>query len=303
MLTRINSEGYGDLPTPTYYYNLGLLRQTLQEIVTTSSSYNFTIHYAIKANANHRILNEIAEFGLGADCVSGNEIRRAIECGFSPKGIVFAGVGKTDNEIRYALEKEISCFHCESIQELEVINQLAKACGKKALVALRINPDVDAKTHAHITTGSKENKFGMPVSDAIKAMELALTMENVSITGLHFHIGSQITNLVIFRQLAERINHIQHTCFGNHAFSYLNVGGGLGIDYENPQLNLIPNFRQYFRVFAETLKLKQNQRVHFELGRAVVGQCGQLLTRVLYVKESASQAFAIVDAGMNDLLN
>ena len=288
--------------TPFYYYDINLLQNTLREIRKYSDAYGYEIHFAIKANANQKILSEIASFGLGADCVSGNEIKVAIECGFNPKKVVFAGVGKTNLEIEFALDNDIYCFHCESVQELAVINQLAANRNKIAKVALRLNPNVKANTHAHITTGLTENKFGLSDEEVIEAKNLLPDLRNILLIGLHYHIGSQITDMSVFRNLAKRATELEDELFPEYNFNYLNLGGGLGIDYSNPEMNPIPDFKNYFATFKENLDQKIKKDIHFELGRSVVGQCGSLITKVTFIKGSSNHQFAVVDAGMNDLI-
>jgi len=248
-------------------------------------------------------LTVIENFGLGADCVSGNEIKRAIEAGFSSNKIVFAGVGKTDNEINIALDNDIFCFNCESIPELEVINELAQQKDKTATVALRINPNVNAKTHEYITTGLEENKFGINLWELDTVLAKLKTLTHIKLIGLHFHIGSQITDLSVFKGLCIRINEIQQRFYDHQLIvEHINVGGGLGINYDNPDQTPIPDFEAYFKLFNDGLELRPNQEVHFELGRSIVAQCGSLITKVLYVKDGIHTNFAIVDAGMTELL-
>jgi len=294
---------FQDIETPFYYYDLDLLRATLAEIKTQSSRSNFDVHYAMKANVNPAVLNCIKEAGLGADCVSGGEVQAALNAGIPASRVVFAGVGKADWEINLGLENNIFCFNVESIPELEVINELAAAKGKTAQVALRINPNVSAHTHHYITTGLNENKFGINMSDLDKVTDLVLTLSNIKLIGIHFHIGSQITDMSSFQALSVRVNEIQeHFESRNIALSVINVGGGLGINYEHPNHFPIPDFEAYFKVFREHLELRPNQTLHFELGRAVVAQCGSLISRVLYVKEGTSKKFAILDAGFTELI-
>ncbi len=290
--------------TPFYYYDTALLRATLNVIAQEVAQYpNYHVHYAMKANANPRLLEIIQRAGLGADCVSGGEVQRAIDAGFPADKIVYAGVGKSDREILTALQHDIFCFNVESIPELEVINELAAREGKIARVCLRINPDVEAHTHTHIITGMAENKFGIALHDMLQVVQLAQQLPNISFIGLHFHIGSQITNMHDFVALCERINEIQHLLHKHDIYpSVINVGGGLGIDYHSPNEHPIADFKAYFRVFTQHLHLRPEQSLHFELGRSVVAQCGSLITRVLYVKQTATKQFAIVDAGMTELI-
>ena len=292
-----------ELQTPFYFYNTDLLRDTLALIRAEADRYGFHVHYAVKANANHKILSIIRENGLGADCVSGGEIKASLAAGFPAKKIVFAGVGKADWEINLGLDNDIFCFNVESAAELEVINELAGAKNKVASVALRINPEVDAHTHAYITTGLKENKFGINLSQLDSVLDLFETLKNVKLIGLHFHIGSQITDLTSFQSLCSRVTEIQENMARRRILvENLNFGGGLGIDYHHPNHLPIPDFKEYFAIFHKHMKLRPEQQVHFEPGRSVVGHCGTLITKVLYVKEGASKNFAIVDAGFTELI-
>lgn len=298
------TDKFQDIQTPFYYYDTEVLRATLRAIQEQTRQHEgFEVHYAIKANANPKVLNVICQAGLGADCVSGGEIQRCIEAGFPASKIVYAGVGKSDWEINLGLDKNIFCFNVESVAELEVINELAAAKGKVASVCLRINPNVGAHTHANITTGLAENKFGIAMSDMLAAIETANAMDNVKFIGLHFHIGSQILNMDDFAALCNRINEIQDKLEKqNIKLENINVGGGLGIDYKHPNRVPIPDFEAYFNTYSRLLHLHHGQKVHFELGRAVVGQMGSLITRTLYIKQGTAKQFAIVDAGMTDLI-
>ncbi len=297
-------EKFQTLQTPFYYYDTELLRKTLRTIQEEAGRHkNFVVHYAIKANANPKILNIICQSGLGADCVSGGEIRRCIEAGFAPSKIVYAGVGKSDWEINLGLDRDIFCFNVESIAELEVIDSLAEKKGKVASVCFRINPDVGAHTHAKITTGLAENKFGIAMSEMENAIEKASQMKNVRFVGLHFHIGSQILNMDDFAALCNRINDLQDKLEKKHIkIENINVGGGLGIDYQHPNRMPIPDFKEFFSTYARHLKLREGQKLHFELGRSVVAQMGTLITRTLYIKQGTAKQFLIVDAGMTDLI-
>ncbi|CAG0970052.1 MAG: diaminopimelate decarboxylase [Bacteroidetes bacterium] len=289
--------------TPFYFYDINLLTRTLQEAKREADKYQFHIHYALKANANPHILKLISGMGYGADCVSGNEIKRAVECGFPASHIVFAGVGKSDEEINIALSNNIFCFNCESVAEMVVLNELAEASEKKARIAIRINPNVNAHTHHYITTGLEENKFGISMWELEDVLNVMKSLAHIELIGLHFHIGSQITDLDVFKGLCIRINEIQQWFFRHQLIvDHINVGGGLGIDYYKPDENPIPDFEKYFSIFNELLEIRPKQKVHFELGRALVAQCGSLITKVLYVKKGVQTNFAIVDAGMTELL-
>ena len=295
---------FESIRTPFYYYDLTVLRQTLKAINEEASRHEgFVVHYAVKANANPKILQVIREAGLGADCVSGGEIQASIDNGFPSSKIVFAGVGKADWEINLGLDNDIFCFNVESIPELEVINELAAQKGKTARVAFRLNPNVGAHTHANITTGLAENKFGIAMRDMIPVIEHAQKLANVKVVGLHFHIGSQILDMGDFQALCNRVNELQNELERHRIYvEHINVGGGLGIDYEHPNRVPLPDFKSYFDTYAKKLKLRPGQTLHFELGRAVVAQCGSLITRTLYIKEGAVKRFAIVDAGFPDLI-
>ena len=304
ITTNFPVEKFKDIQTPFYYYNTDLPKATFATINEETSKYdNYHVHYAVKANANPTILSIIKDAGLGADCVSGGEVEAALKAGFAPEKIVFAGVGKSDWEIRLSLEAGISCFNVESIPELENINRIAKEMNKFASVALRINPNVDAHTHSYITTGLSENKFGIDITLIDKVLDKLADLNNVKIIGLHFHFGSQITDMDSFRSLAIRVNEIQEIFYRRMIIvENINVGGGLGVDYQNPDKNSIPAFHEYFETFRKHLALRPVQHLHFELGRSVVCQCGSLISKVLYVKEGVDKKFIILDAGMTDLI-
>lgn len=295
---------FNTVQTPFYYYDTQLLRMTLKTIQEESGKYpNFHVHYAVKANANPKVLRIISQHELGADCVSGGEIKAALEAGFPSDGIVYAGVGKSDWEIKLGIENDILCFNVESTAELDVIASLAKEAGKVARVAFRINPNIGAHTHANITTGLAENKFGIAMQDMVPVIEHAKTLDSIKVVGLHFHIGSQILDMGDFKALCNRINELQAQLAQNNIYvDNINVGGGLGVSYDNPDREPIPDFKSYFKTYATHLRLRDGQQVHFELGRAVVAQCGSLITRLLYVKQGTYKQFAIVDAGMTDLI-
>ena len=294
---------FQSLETPFYYYDLTVLRATIDEILKQTKRDGFHVHYALKANVNPDILRIICAAGLGADCVSGGEVQAAIDAGIPASKIVFAGVGKNDWEINLGLENDIFCFNAESVPELEIINELAQAKGKIANIALRLNPNVNAHTHHHITTGLNENKFGINMCDIDKVVDLFPNLKNLKLIGIHFHIGSQITDLTDFQGLCVRINEIQQYFLARKIMlEHVNVGGGFGIDYQHPDEAAIPDFKSYFNIFREHLKLQPNQTLHFELGRSVVAQCGSLISRVLYVKDGATKQFAILDAGFTDLI-
>lgn len=298
------NKNFRDIRTPFYYYDTALLQATLDAVRCEISQYpDYHVHYALKANANPRLLQIIQQAGFGADCVSGGEVQAAIAAGFPAHKVVYAGVGKSDYEILTALKHDIFCFNVESVPELQVINELSAREGKVATVCLRINPDVEAHTHTHIITGMAENKFGIALNDLLEVVTMANELSNVSFVGLHFHIGSQITNMHDYVTLCQRINEIQFQLNKQGIYpSVINVGGGLGVDYHSPEQHPIANFKAYFQVFEQHLHLRPEQSLHFELGRSIVAQCGSLITKVLYVKQTATKQFAIVDAGMTELI-
>ena len=291
------------LETPLYYYDMELLANTLDAAKTAADKYGFHIHYALKANFNDRILQLIQSKGFGADCVSGNEVQKSLDMGFPASQITFAGVGKSDKEIILALKENIFAFNVESIQELLIIDELAGKVGVKANISLRINPNVDAHTHHYITTGLDENKFGVPNSELENAAAVLRSCENVNLLGLHFHVGSQITDMNVFKSLCVKVNEWKNWFEERGTtIKVLNVGGGLGVDYYQPDTNPMPDFNAYFEVFDKFLERNPNQEVHFELGRALVAQSGTLVSRVLYTKSGVKKNFLILDAGMTELM-
>ena len=302
-LTGKEIEKFGSFSTPFYYYNLDLLKKTLEVLKAASLKYGYKIHYAVKANANERILRLISSYGFGADCVSGNEVSRAVECGFDASKVVFAGVGKSDKEILTALRLGIFCFNSESVQEVEVINSLAKAENKTASVALRLNPGIDAHTNQKINTGLADSKFGIPFTKLKETVEFVKGLSNIKLIGIHYHIGSQILDFEPYRLLCERSNEIQVELEKlGLQLPVINLGGGLGIDYNKPEKNSVPEFEKLLDLIHKDLKVKEGQEVHFEFGRSVVAQCGVLVSKVLYVKQGDTSDFAILDAGFTDLI-
>lgn len=289
--------------TPYYYYDMELLRDTIGQLLQHIQGRPWTVHYALKANGNPRILAEIVKSGLGADLVSGGELQAAIEAGFAPERLAFSGVGKTDWEIRLGLEHEIGCFNVESVPELEVISALATEMGRTARIAIRVNPDIDAHTHKYITTGTADNKFGISLEMLPEVVDYARRLPGIHLRGLHFHIGSQLTDMQPYAMLCDTVNRIQDDFEARGIrFESINVGGGLGIDYEHPDEHPFAPFESYFDTFKNRLRLREGQQLHFELGRSLVAQCGTLISRVVYVKENRNKRFVILDAGMSDLL-
>lgn len=301
MMKKNIAEKFREIPTPFYYYDIEVLKTTLDTVKKESQASGFKVHYAIKANHNPRILKIISSYGFGADCVSWNEIDAAVKAGFNPSEIVFAGVGKSDREISSAIDAGIFCFNCESIPEIEVINTIAGEKNKTARIALRINPLVEAHTHKYITTGIEESKFGIHTWELENVLKVLSEMKYIQLTGIHFHIGSQITKMSVFQSLCTHINELQEWFSSRNVnIEVVNVGGGLGIDYQNPEE--YPKFREYFSLLKEFIKLLPGQVIHLEPGRSVVGQSGLLISRVLYIKNGSNTQFAIIDAGMTDLI-
>jgi diaminopimelate decarboxylase len=301
MINNKTIEKLRELETPFYYYDLDVLRSALDVIKKESENSGYKVHYAVKANPNPRIMKIISSYGFGADCVNFNEVDRAINTGFEPSEIVFAGVGKTDKDMEAALKKEIFCFNCESIPEMEVLNSLAGKLNKTATIALRINPYIDAHTHKHITTGIEESKFGINTWELDEVMKKLSSLKNIKLSGIHFHIGSQISKMPVFKSLCLRINELQDWFASrNINLKIINVGGGLGIDYENPEKR--PRFEEYFSMINEFIDLRPGQKIHTEPGRSIVGQCGTLISKVLFIKNGSNTQFAIIDAGMTDLI-
>ncbi|MCR5519444.1 MAG: diaminopimelate decarboxylase [Bacteroidales bacterium] len=295
-------ERFEKLRTPFYYYDRALLQKTLETVeAELQDRPSWQVHYAVKANANPVILRQIAASGMGADCVSGGEVQAALDAGFPASSIVYAGVGKADWEIALGLEQGIQRFNVESEAELELIAEKAAEMGKIAPVSLRVNPDIGAHTHAGITTGLAENKFGIFHGQLEPVLRKALQLDSIQYCGLHFHIGSQILDMSDFAALCNRINDLCEK-FRRKGLNIgdINVGGGLGIEYGHPNHLPIADFMSYFGTFKRMLPA--GMTVHFELGRSIVAPCGTLISRVLYVKDGLSRKFAILDAGMNDLV-
>lgn len=302
-MTNFPVNKFQSIRTPFYFYDVNLLRDTLEAVKKETEKYGFTEHYAIKANANPTLLRLISSYGFGADCVSGGEVKAALEAGFDPSKIVFAGVGKADWEIETAIDGGIFCFNVESVPEVEIINEIAASKGRRVSVEIRVNPNVDAHTHAKITTGLSENKFGINLSQLQSVIDKIKSLSNIDLIGLHFHIGSQITDLQVFALLCNKVNEIVADLASKGInFSNLNFGGGLGVDYYEPDSNAMPEFADYFKIFDKNVKRDNGSHIHFELGRAIVAQCGSLISRVLYVKEGEVKRFAILDAGFTELI-
>ena len=290
--------------TPFYYYDMDLFRKTVDHVAVLAKEHNIKVHYAVKANVERRLLEYISSKGFGADCVSGNEVLHAHDCGFPADQIVYAGVGKTDKEIYNALKLGIEAFNCESLQEIFVINEMARVYGLKANVSVRINPDIDAHTHKYVTTGLYENKFGISQHEFDKLIDIIKKSEHINFYGLHFHIGSQITRVAeVFALECKRVNEIV-AYFERNGLKVdnINLGGGLGVDYDDPDENAIADFKTWFDTISGNIIRREDQSVHVEPGRSLVAQCATLISRVLFVKSGETKNFLIMDAGMNDLI-
>ncbi|MDD6151839.1 MAG: diaminopimelate decarboxylase [Bacteroidales bacterium] len=303
MLSRKIAQSLLPLETPFYLYDMGLLRLTLESAVAMAARYGFVLHYAVKANYDPRVLKMIREFGLGADCASGGEVRCAIEAGFDPSKIVYAGVGKKDSEIRYAIEQGIFAINCESLEEISVVDRIASELGVKVRIALRVNPDIDPKTNHCIDTGQADSKFGISYEEILANAPLIQSYKNVEVRGMHLHIGSQIRELHVFEYLCNKVNVIVENLVGlGFTLDFVDVGGGLGINYDVPENEPVPNFASVFAIINSHLNVG-GREVHFEFGRAIVGQCGELITRVLYNKTTATgRKLVIVDSSMTELI-
>ena len=304
MLDINTIEKLDKIATPFYYYDMDLFRRTVDTASELAQQYGIKVHYAVKANVERRMLEYISSKGFGADCVSGNEVLHAYDCGFPADKIVYAGVGKSDKEIYHALQLGIEAFNCESLQEIYVINEMAHVHGLKANVSVRINPDIDAHTHKYVTTGLYENKFGISQHEFDKLIDILKKSEHINFIGLHFHIGSQITRVdEVFALECQRVNDIV-AYFERNGLKVdnINLGGGLGVDYDDPDENPIADFGTWFRTISENIVRREDQTVHVEPGRSLVAQCGTLISRVLFVKSGETKNFLIMDAGMNDLI-
>ena len=303
MLSRQVAEKLAKYETPFYLYDIGLLNQTLESLMSIASKYGYKIHYAIKANYDPRLLQIIRKHGVGIDCASGNEVRCAIEAGFDPKTIVYAGVGKRDKEIRYAIEQNILAINCESIEELDLVNELAAEAGKVVNIALRVNPDIDPKTNHCIDTGQADSKFGISYEEILDSVEHIRSLKSVDVIGMHIHIGSQIRELHVFENMCNKVNVIvENLTKLGFEIEFVDVGGGLGINYDMPENEPIPNFASVFSIIKQHLKVG-NREVHFEFGRSIIGQCGELITKVLYNKTTATgRRLVIVDGSMTELI-
>lgn len=287
--------------TPFYVYSTATLERHYKVFSQAFSDVDAMVCYAMKANSNQAVLKTLAKLGAGIDVVSGGELRRALAAGVPASRIMFSGVGKTPAEMDLALEAGIYCFNVESEPELEILNLRAVKAGTKAHVSFRINPDVDAKTHAKISTGKKENKFGISYQRARAVYAHAATLPGIDVSGIDMHIGSQITELQPFEDAFRLLRELVESLRGDgHTISHVDIGGGLGIPYKDDN-NPPPLPDAYAHIVKNELK-SLNCKIVTEPGRLIVGNAGILVTEVLYVKDGGEKAFVIVDAAMNDLI-
>ncbi len=294
--------------TPLYLYSKNNIEKKFKNYNEAFSSVPHTICYALKANANFKILKLLASLGSGADTVSGGELYLALNAGINAKKIVYASVGKTDNEIKYGIENEICAFNVESVQELEVINNIAQVVSKNAAVAIRLNPDIDIHGHPYISTGKSINKFGIDIDIALDLFKKANKMKMISIVGVHCHIGSQVLDLKYFTSIAKKL--YQFVTKLNEVgiqIQHIDIGGGLGVNYKN----IIPEFAEEHPILPDPSTLAESIlpilsplgcEIFIEPGRSIVAEAGILVTKVLYKKETFGKKFVVVDTGMNDLI-
>jgi diaminopimelate decarboxylase len=284
--------------TPLYIYSRATIEHHYKQIEEAFRGTSTLICYSIKANGNLALLRIMKDLGAGFDAVSGGEIYRALAIGADPKKIVFAGVGKTDEEIRYALQAGILMFNVESREEMENIDRIALEMGRVAPMVLRVNPDVDPKTHTYITTGKAENKFGIDLLSTEEIVAEIPRLKNLQLLGFHCHIGSQITDIEPYNFAMRRMMDLFQKCRKSYPIQYLNIGGGFGIYYKGDEARPVREFAQQIMPFVEATKC----RLILEPGRFIVGNAGILVTRVQYIKKSGPKRFVICDAGMNDLI-
>ena len=290
------------LKTPFYFYDLDLLDKTILSL-KESLEPNYSIYYAIKANNNSKIIKLIKDHDLGIDAVSGEEINKSLNNSIKPKKIVFAGVGKTKDEIIFAIRKKIYLFNCESFDEISLIDKISNELNVKTKIAIRLNPNIDSRSHKYIKTGMFDSKFGIQIDHLAEILEKIKKFNHIDLIGYHFHLGSQIDDLGVFRKLCKVSNEMNiYLKNKNFNITDINLGGGLGINYKEPDLNLIPDFKSYFQIFKKNLIYFDNQKIHFELGRSIVGQSGSLFSSILYLKKSFNKHFIIIDAGMTELI-
>ncbi len=283
--------------TPAYCYSFSKLRENIQNFKKNFKSFSPLICFAIKANTNVNIVKEIKKFGLGADVVSVGELMLALKAGINPKKIVFSGVGKKSSEIKFAIEKKILLINAESLSEIKEINKIAKLKKKKVSIGIRINPNTDAKTLSQISTGKKENKFGVNKKTFFQIIDYCKESKNIELKCLSVHIGSQILDHKPYQKMLKVVDQIMNET--NHRFEFIDLGGGMGIAYSEKNKKL--NYKEYNNSIKKFLK-KNNVKIIFEPGRSIIGDTGTLLTKIIYIKDSERKKFIILDAAMNDLM-
>ena len=283
--------------TPFYCYSYSKLKENINKFKKNFKSFSPLICFAVKSNTNVNLIREIKKFGLGADVVSLGELMIAIKAGIKPNKIVFSGVGKTSSELNFAINKKILLINAESLSEIMEINRLAKLRNKKVRVGVRLNPNTDAKTLNQISTGKKENKFGVNKDTFHKIVDFCKNSKNIDLKCLSVHIGSQILDHKPYGKMLEAVSHILDKT--NHQFEFIDLGGGMGINYSNKDKTL--NYKKYNTAINNFLK-KHNVKIIFEPGRSIIGNTGMLISRVIYIKDSGRKKFIILDAAMNDLM-
>ena len=283
--------------TPFYCYSYSKLKENVNRFKQNFKSFSPLICFAVKSNTNVNLIREIKKFGLGADVVSLGELMIAIKAGIKPNKIVFSGVGKTSSELNFAINKKILLINAESLSEIMEINRLAKLRNKKVRVGVRLNPNTDAKTLNQISTGKKENKFGVNKDTFHKIVDFCKNSKNIDLKCLSVHIGSQILDHKPYGKMLEAVSHILDKT--NHQFEFIDLGGGMGINYSNKDKTL--NYKKYNTAINNFLK-KHNVKIIFEPGRSIIGNTGMLISRVIYIKDSGRKKFIILDAAMNDLM-
>ena len=283
--------------TPTYCYSYSELKKNINNFKNSFRSFSPLICFAVKSNTNVNLIKEIKKFGLGADVVSMGELMMAIKAGISPKKIVFSGVGKTFNEIKYAINKNIFLINAESESEVKQIEKIAKLKKKKIQIGIRLNPNTDAKTLSQISTGKKENKFGVNNKIFIKLINNYKNSNNIDLKCLSVHIGSQILDHKPYEKMLKSISKILEKI--KYRFEFIDLGGGMGISYDNKQKSL--DYKKYRLVIKKFLK-KHKSKIIFEPGRSIIGNTGTLISKIIYIKKSGKKKFIILDAAMNDLM-
>ena len=283
--------------TPTYCYSYNQLKENINNFKKSFKSFSPLICFAIKSNTNLNLIKEIKKFGLGADVVSKGELMMALKAGINPKKIVFSGVGKTRDEISYAIDKKILLVNAESKSEIKEIDKIAKLKRRKIFVGIRINPNTDAKTLSQISTGKKENKFGVNNKTLIDLVNFCKNSKNIELKCLSVHIGSQILDYRPYEKMLKVIDKIIKKI--NYKFEFIDLGGGMGISYDNNTKKL--NYKRYNLAIKKFLK-KHNSKIIFEPGRSIVGNTGILISQIIYIKKSEKKNFIILDAAMNDLM-